>query len=212
HKDIKNLFRERNFETTVVNPGNGAELDMLVRRQVNDGEGQIQGFEIAYQQFFDFLPGAWSGLGTQFNYTYVSQKDLEDADTGSAVSGGCDCNAFRNFTNLPLPGLSEDTYNFALMYQLDGIEARLAYHWRSEYFLTRRDANVFAPIYIEDQGYLDASSWYTINDNIRIGLEGSNILGEMTKTRTQFNQEGVTTAKNFSLTDSRYALSLRATC
>lgn len=211
HKDIKNLFRERNFETTVANPGNGAELDMLVRRQVNDGEGQIQGFEIAYQQFYDFLPGLWSGLGTQFNYTYVSQDDLEDLGSGSAVSIGGDRNAFRNFTNLPLPGLSEETYNFAVMYQLDGIEARLAYNWRSEYLLTRRDANAFAPIFSEDQGYLDASIWYTINDNIRIGLEGSNVLGEMTKTRTQFNQEGMTTAKNFSLTDTRYALSMRAT-
>jgi iron complex outermembrane receptor protein len=211
HKDISNLFRERNYQTTVTNPVNGTTMDMLVRRQVNEGEGTIQGFEIAYQQFYDFLPGFWSGLGTQFNYTYISQDDLEDATLGTSVSVGGDRNAFRNFNNLPLPGLSEKTYNAALMYQYENIEARLAYNWRSEYLLTRRDANSFAPIYSEDQGYLDASIWYTVNDNIRIGIEGSNLLDEMTLTRTQFNQDGITTPKNYSLTDRRYALSLRAT-
>ena len=210
-KDIDNLFRERNELTTVVNPDNNSEMEMLVRRQVNEGEGSIKGFEVAYQQFYDFLPGLWSGFGTQFNYTYVSQDDLEDAEMGSSVSVGGDRNAFRNFNNLPLPGLSEDTYNFALMYQYEVIEARLAYNWRSEYLITRRDANSFAPIFSDDQGYLDASIWYTVNDNIRIGIEGSNLLNEMTLTRTQFNQEGVTTPKNFSLTDRRYALSVRAT-
>ena len=210
-KDIDNLFRERNYQTTVINPDNGTSMDMLVRRQVNEGEGSIKGFEVAYQQFYDFLPGFWSGFGTQFNYTYVSQDDLEDAEMGTSVSVGGDRNAFRNFNNLPLPGLSEDTYNFALMYQYEGIEARFAYNWRSEYLITRRDANSFAPIFSEDQGYLDASIWYTINDNFRIGIEGSNLLDEMTLTRTQFNQEGVTTPKNFSLTDRRYALSVRAT-
>lgn len=211
HKDINNLFRERNYQTTVVNPVSGASMDMLVRRQVNEGEGKIQGFEIAYQQFYDFLPGFWSGLGMQFNYTYVSQDDLEDAELGTSISVGGDRNAFRNFNDLPLPGLSEDTYNLAFMYQYEGIEARLAYNWRSEYLLTRRDANSFAPIYSEDQGYLDASIWYTVNDNIRIGIEGSNLLDEMTLTRTQFNQDGITTPKNYSLTDRRYALSVRAT-
>jgi TonB-dependent receptor len=211
YKDIENLFRERNYETTVTNTSSNTNMDMLVRRYVNEGEGKITGFEIAYQQFYDFLPGAWSGLGMQFNYTYVSQDDLDDENLGESVSIGGDRNAFRNFTGLPLPGLSEDTYNFALMYQYEDIEARIAYNWRSEYLITRRDANSFAPIFSEDQGYLDASIWYTINDNFRVGLEGSNLLDEMTRTNTQFNQAGITTPKNYSLTDRRYALSLRAT-
>jgi outer membrane receptor protein involved in Fe transport len=112
---------------------------------------------------------------------------------------------------LPLPGLSKDTINVVGLYQYGGIEARIAYNWRSGYLVTRRDADGFAPIFAEPEGYMDASIWYTINDNFRIGLEGSNLLNEITKTRTQFNQEGMTTPKNFSLTDRRYAISLRAT-
>lgn len=211
HKNISNIFRERNYLETVTNPSTNTSLDMLVRRQVNEGEGTVQGFEIAYQQFYDFLPGAWSGLGMQLNYTYVDQKDLGDDKTGTNVSIGGDRNTFRNFTNLPLPGLSKDTINAVAMYQYAGIEARIAYNWRSKYLITRRDADAFSPIYDEAQGYMDASLWYSINDNVKVGIEGSNLLNEMTRTLSQVNAEGDTTGKTYSLTDRRYAVSMRIT-
>ncbi len=203
YKNINNLFRERNAEGSI------GGVDYVGRTQVNDGKGTVKGFEIAYQQFYDFLPGAWAGLGSQLNYTYIRPSDLGDA-SGDAISVGGSRNEFRNFTNLPLPGLSKSNANATLIYQHSSIEARLAYTWRSDYLVTRRDSDSFAPIYAEASGYLDASVWYTINDNFRIGLEGSNLLNEMTKTTTQFNQAGVTTPKTFSLTDRRYAVSLRA--
>ncbi|HEY8940985.1 MAG TPA: TonB-dependent receptor [Cellvibrio sp.] len=210
YKDLDNLFRERNYATSVVNPLNGTSVDMTVRQQVNEGSGTISGFEVAYQQFYDFLPGAWSGLGSQINYTYVKPKDLADQSDSTSISVGGDRNLFRNFTGLSLPGLSENTLNFTAMYQYAGIEARLAYNWRSEYLVTRRDADAFAPIFAKAAGYLDASLWYTINDNWRVGVEGSNLLNTMTETTTQFNQAGVTTPKTFSTTDRRYAVSVRA--
>lgn len=210
YKDLNNLFRERNYATRVVNPLNGTPVDMTIRQQVNEGSGTVSGFEIAYQQFYDFLPGAWSGLGSQINYTYVKPKDLADQSDSTSISVGGDRNLFRNFTGLPLPGLSTDSLNLTAMYQYSGIEARLAYNWRSEYLVTRRDSDAFAPIYAKAAGYLDASIWYTLNDNWRIGLEGSNLLDTMTETTTQFNQAGVKTPKTFSTTDRRYALSVRA--
>ena len=37
---------------------NGVTLPVLVRGPANfDGTGKVQGFEIAYQQTYDFLPG-----------------------------------------------------------------------------------------------------------------------------------------------------------
>src|SRR5690606_14151817 len=41
----------------------------------NGEKGKIQGFELGYQQAFDFLPGAWSGLGLNANYTYADSED-----------------------------------------------------------------------------------------------------------------------------------------
>ena len=58
-------------------------------------------------------------------------------------------------------------------------------------------------------GMMDASLYYSINDNWKVGIEGSNLLNTETKTQYQMNQAGVRTdALNFT-TDRRYALSVR---
>jgi outer membrane receptor protein involved in Fe transport len=41
---------------------------------VNGARGHARGIEIAYQQYFDMLPGWLSGFGVQANYTYVDSK------------------------------------------------------------------------------------------------------------------------------------------
>jgi iron complex outermembrane receptor protein len=43
----------------------------LVSRPRNLDRARIRGAELAFQRFFDGLPGAWRGLGVQANYTYV---------------------------------------------------------------------------------------------------------------------------------------------
>ncbi|TQV79442.1 TonB-dependent receptor [Exilibacterium tricleocarpae] len=215
HKKIKDLIRQKNVTETVENPGSGTEMTMSVRLPVNEGEGTIKGFEIAYQQFYTFLPGAWSGLGLQLNYTYIDQNDLNDSrgDLGAPndlSAYGDSRNTFRNFTNLGLPGLSEDTFNTALMYEYNGISARIAYNWRSDYLLARRDANSYSAIHADSYGTMDASLWYTINDSLKVGLEGVNLTADPVKTSTQLNQEGSLTPKSRFVTDKRYAVSLRA--
>lgn len=219
HKEIENLFRERSFRAPVTNENNGATEVVSFTGPANEGSGSIQGFEVSYSQFFDQLPGAWSGLGVQLNYTYIDQEDLNDPagddqkgevrfdSAGNPISD--ERNSFRAFTGLPLPGYSDENYNIVGMYEYEAIAARIAYTWRSDYLVTRRDSNEFAPIYSQDAGYMDASIYYTINDNVKIGLEGSNLLDTITTTEAQFNQEGFRTeALNFK-TDRRYALSLR---
>ena len=120
-------------------------------------------------------------------------------------------NSFRNFTGLSLPGLSEETFNIVGMYEYNDISARIAYNWRSEYLLARRDANSFSAIYADATGFMDASIWYAINENFKVGIEAANLTGEVVSTTTQLNQAGVKTEKSNFLTDTRYAISLRAT-
>ncbi len=214
HKRISNLFREQNFMETVTRP-DGVSRNMSVRMPTNEGTGTIQGFELAYQQMYDFLPGIWSGLGLQLNYTYIDQKDLNDrrgeipTERPDLSPDGDTRNTFRNFTNLGLPGYSDQTYNIVGIYEAHGISARLAYNWRSKYLLARRDADSFSAIYANASGHLDGSIFYDITDNIKIGLEASNLLNTRIETTTQFNQEGLQTPKSYFLTDRRYALVLR---
>ncbi|MTV38061.1 TonB-dependent receptor [Duganella radicis] len=145
------LFNKR-LKDIVVNqtyiqqlPDTAGKLhDFVVTGPVNGAKGHARGFELAYQQYFDKLPGAWSGLGLQANFTFVdSKRDLykpvyqkycsggNTADNVNLNLNGCDTDG-TTFGNLPLENLSRQTYNLALLYDKGPISARLAYNWRSK--------------------------------------------------------------------------------
>lgn len=218
HKELDNIIRNRGFDLDIQHRGTTHTL--AAYGPANTGSGTIRGAELSYSQFYDMLPGAWSGLGLQFNYTYIDQNGLEDPNGAVGPSTRFNSssqpivderNTFRVFSGLPLQGYSDQNLNLVGMYEYNDISFRLAYTWRSEYLLTLRESEDFAPVYAKAAGMMDASLYYTINENWKVGVEGSNLLNTETKTVYQMNQAGVKTdALNFT-TDRRYALSLRAT-
>jgi TonB-dependent receptor len=155
----------------------------------NGGDGKVKGFELAYQQFYDFLPGIFSGLGLQANYTYVDQSSIPNsaADINRA-SGQQD---FADaFVPDDLENLSEHTFNIVGLYESDKVEARIAYNWRSDFLLTTLDVISRLPIYNESTGQVDASFKYQFTDNFQLGVQGVNLLSEVTETTSQINPEG----------------------
>jgi TonB-dependent receptor len=115
---------------------------------VNGASGDIKGFEVDYQQYYDFLPWILHGFGTQANFTYIDDHQTLDnpvngtycdGTTGAASNlslnlNGCDTNG-TTFGNLPLVDLSKYAYNLALLYDRGPVSARLAYSWRSKYLM-----------------------------------------------------------------------------
>lgn len=218
HKKLSNIIRNKQFSTEVE--VEGTSFPVSAYGPDNTGSGTIRGAELSYTQFYDMLPGLWSGLGLQFNYTYIDQDGLEDPNTnptrtlkfnGDGVPVVDNRNTFRLFTNLPLQGYSDQNLNIVGMYQKDDISFRLAYTWRSEYLLTLRESEEFVPAYSKDQGMMDASFFYNINENVKVGLQVNNVLGTDTKTQYQQNQQGTLTDAFTFTTDRRYALTVRAT-
>ncbi|PUA27996.1 MAG: TonB-dependent receptor [Cellvibrio sp. 79] len=219
NKELDNIIRNKASEFTFVSDGNTHKV--AAYGPENTGSGTIRGIEFSYSQFYDMLPGAWSGLGLQFNYTYIDQNGLEDPNAmapGSFGFGGTDGaaiadnrNTFRVFTGLPLQGYSDENLNIVGMYEYKDVSFRLAYTWRSEYLLTLRESEEFVPAFAEASGMVDASLYYTINDSWKVGIEGSNLLNTETKTQYQLNQAGDRTDALSFTTDRRYALSVRAT-
>lgn len=132
-----------------------------VSRPVNTTQGKVKGVEVGYQQFYDALPGAWSGLGLQANYTYVDGKTLL-AGTGE----------------LPLQNLSRHSVNLIGMYEKGKVSARLAYNWRDRYFsgLTSVVGVGSLPSYVAAYGWLDASLRWRWNDRVTFAIEGTNLL------------------------------------
>ncbi|GAA0368610.1 hypothetical protein GCM10009092_36110 [Bowmanella denitrificans] len=218
HKKLSNIIRNRQFSTEI--DVDGTSYPVSAYGPDNTGSGTIRGAELSYSQFYDMLPGIWSGLGLQFNYTYIDQDGLEDPNTnptqaiqfnGAGVPISDNRNTFRQFTGLPLQGYSDQNLNIVGMYEKDDIAFRLAYTWRSEYLLTLRESEEFVPAYSKAQGMMDASLFYTINENVKVGLQVSNVLGTDTETQYQQNQAGKLTDAFTFTTDRRYALTVRAT-
>lgn len=206
YKDVSNYFI--NDVTLREFTNNGSTQVVQVRGASNGEEGKIQGFEVAYQQFFDFLPEGFNGLGMQFNYTYVDEEGSPNSNLEPDKAPD-EQRALPVFDNLPLEGLSKHNMNFTALYEKYGFVGRLAYNWRSDYLLTTRDVITTLPIYSEKAGYLDASLFYDVTDNIQIGVQASNITDTASVTRMQINQAGDTRTRGVFVNDSRYSFIVR---
>jgi TonB-dependent receptor len=180
----------------------GVTTSVLVNGPVNSDGGTLTGYELSYQQVYDFLPGLMSGLGTQFTYTYVDAGSFSNATLGpeqSPFAGG-----------LPLAGVSEHTANAVVFYEKGPFAARLAYNWRSEFLQTPRDVIFpFSPIYGESTGQLDGSVFYTVNDRLKIGLQGVNLLDEVTQTTQVIDFAGTRSTRSAFRNDRRYTVMAR---
>jgi len=210
YKELENvLTNEVTAEPTTYG---GETYDVRRALPVNSDEtGKVKGFELAYQQFYDQLPGWLSGFGIQANYTYIDSKGVTQSVLGSGGSTGVAENEANVDTSLlPLQGLSEDNVNFALIYEKGPVSARAAYNWRSEYLLTTRDViTPFAPIMQEATGQLDASFFYSINDHVKVGLQGVNLTNEVTKTSQVLNDDLIQAGRSWFMNDRRFSLGVR---
>ncbi|WP_440846515.1 TonB-dependent receptor [Sphingomonas sp. 22176] len=165
---------------------------------LNTGAGKIKGFEAAYQQFFDFLPGPLSGLGIQANYTFV------DSDvTNPFASAGSDIP-----TRVPLEKLSKHSYNLVGLYEKGPIQARVAWSWRGKYLDTTQGsgANGLAQ-YQKPYASLDGSISYNLNQHIAVSVDAVNLLNRMNVTYIGTPSQPL----QYTLNDRRFGFSLRAT-
>ncbi|MDB5471621.1 MAG: TonB-dependent receptor [Caulobacter sp.] len=172
---------------------NGVTRTVEVTGPFNGEGAKLQGFEVAYQRFFDFLPGLWSGLGVQANYTYVDNQGITNANlknaSGSASGGTPQPGTLGTSLRVDgLEGLSEQSYNLIGLYEKGPLSVRVAYNWRSQYLVTAVDCCVYLPMWAEDSGYLDASVRYRVTDNIELSLQGSNLLNTETVLKQQTDQ------------------------
>ncbi len=210
YKDIYNFITNGSENVNFTN--NGVTRVVQVIQPYNAGHGKIKGFEVAYQQYYDFLPGLLKGFGVQANFTYVDSKG-----TRNAASNPYDATQVGNIRNngeeLPLEGLSKKSYNLAALYDLGKVSARLAYNWRERYLLTTTAANINIPAWYDDYGQLDGSVFYTINDKLKVGFQAVNLTNTKTKILVSYpgRQEEGLTKHNWVVADRRYSVVLRGT-
>lgn len=209
YKDLTGYFVNGNRFEEFTN--NGVTKTVQLQGATNGGEGSIQGFELAYQQFYDMLPAPFDGLGIQFNYTYIDENGAPNSGLKSDFPVGDGVGNFiPQFDNLPLEGVSKDNVNFVAMYEKYGWTGRIAYSWRSDYLLTSSDVRSQRPTFNAAAGYLDASLFYDFNEHFKIGIQGTNLADTINKTEIMLDQQGTRAVKGNFMYDRNISLVFRA--
>lgn len=144
NKNLKDIIVNQAYNYTVTD-ANGKPATFVLNGPVNGAKGYARGAEIAYQQYFDWVPSWLQGIGLQANYTFVDSKvtRYNAVYTGYCSPGagqdnlnlyinGCDTDG-RSFGDMPLDNLSRNTFNVALLFDRGPISARIAYNWRGKY-------------------------------------------------------------------------------
>ena len=207
HKEFQNYIQFGRFFTDITN--NGVTRTVRVSGPANGKGAKIQGFEVAYNRFFDFLPKPFDGLGMQANYTYVKNKGIPNSNLQSQFP----VNPGVNLTLDPgtLEGLSKHSFNLVGLFEKGPFGARLAYNWRSKYLITVADCCVGLPVWQKAAGYLDGSVRYSVNKNIELSVEGSNLLNTQTVTLQQLADEGSPEGKKILMQNSWFRQDRRFT-
>jgi len=163
----------------------------------NITKGYVQGFEIAGQKFFDFLPGPLSGLGIAANFTRA------DSDAGTLASGNI---GSQTLFKVPLINLSRNSYNLIALYDKYGLNVRVAYNWRDKFLDSISETGAATlPIYFKAYGSLDASIGYQINRNFSVTIDGQNLTDSVNKSY----QGDPRLLRNYQINDRRVSLRLQ---
>lgn len=208
YKDVTGFFYQSVVSLPVSN--NGVTFPLLTRGPANyNGHGKIKGVEVAYQQTFDFLPGFLSGLGVNANYSYIMSSGLPNSflNTGSPPSVAATTVPGR----LPLEGLSKHNANVTIFFEKGPISLRAAYNYRSKYLLTAADVIFpYTSIFQDASGQLDASAFFSVTKNIKLGVQGVNLTNSVTKTLQAYTSDpNLLAPRSYFVNDRRFSFILR---
>ncbi len=225
YKRLTNSLSYNNFGREFTNNGATETAEILGPINEKDG-GRLAGLEAAYQDFFDFLPGAWSGLGLQVNYTHVAQhgirnSNLIDATSGGgvgAIGAGVPAVTGVVIDSHRLAGVSTNSFNVVGLYERGPLGLRIAYNWRSRYLTQNLDCCIGLPVFQQAAGFLDGSIRYSVGSHLELSLDVTNLLNTRTVYQQQIFGDTAATAgaaavfrdAGWSRVDRRYQFGIRA--
>lgn len=162
-----------------------ADLPFDVRQFRSAPGGDIKGYELIYQQDLSFLPGVFSNLGVQANYTHIESELDYVIDPGTPDGA-------RPQIVQPGPwlGASPNSYNVTVYYETDKWSARVSGAFRDGYVTQYPVASgscdpgicdsplVNDFVGSEDTLNVDASMSYELNEVITLSLEALNLTNQ----------------------------------
>lgn len=146
----------------------------------SDETSVIFGIETTLAHAFTYLPGIWSGLGFNASYNYAdSNFEIEDSLFGEAVTVDEDGNVTETLGGFVPPanlgGLSRHTANGRVYWKVGKATITGIGKYRSSFFQPFVD-NGADLRFIDGAFVADARLSYNINSNLKLSIEGTNIL------------------------------------
>lgn len=142
--------------------------DFTILNFVNTRGGPLSGLELNYQQPFRALPGAWSGLGVLFSYTYITSNIRYQADRPSGTA-----TLDADFTNV-----SRHAYNATLYYEKEPVKARIAANYRDRYLTVVPGPWTSDAAGTDAATYWDCALSYGLTPRLTLTFEGLNLTRE----------------------------------
>lgn len=156
HMDLNNYVGFGTYQTQLLNIRTGRFETYTISAPTNS-KGRVSGVELSWQQ-----PIA-NVFGVIANYTYADSEEKRSCPASTNPYATC---------TTDLVGASKNTYNIIAYYEDKGFGARLAYNYRSSFFV---GLDRSSPQYQDDTGVLSASVSYTLNPNIAFTFEANNL-------------------------------------
>lgn len=124
------------------------DCPFTINQRVNGGGGEIKGVELSATK------PIWGGFGVQGNYTYTDAK----ADSGD-----------------PLQGTSKNQFNLTGFFENARLGARLAYTYRSDFFVT---FDRTTPLNQKAMESLDASVSFNLTEMVALTFDAVNLTND----------------------------------
>jgi len=187
YKDIENIvgnLTDKNYDFEA----NGFELPTIPDDKLEDDSGNVlvwengdyshaennadagymRGVEIGYTQTFSFLPGYWSGLGANINFSYTDSE----IEKPSSVPG-------EDGAPGPIEGLSPRVLSATLFYDWDEkFSARLSGRYRSAYLSRQIAIGSDQSAYFQEETIISAQVSYNFTENLQAVISADNITDE----------------------------------
>ena len=134
----------------------------------NADAGYMRGVEIGYTQTFSFLPGYFSGLGANVNFSYTeSEIEVESQVPGEEGAPS------------PIEGLSPRVLSATLFYDWDDkFSARINGRYRSAYLSRQIAIGSDQSAYFQEETIISAQMSYNFTENLQGVISADNITDE----------------------------------
>jgi iron complex outermembrane recepter protein len=190
----------------VIIPGTGLNTDRFrVSQPFNASDGVLEGIELGFVHFPDYLPNFLQGFGVQGSITKLdSSQNIPATDNVGNIVGQDESEFFA---------VSDFSYNITLAYDRAGLGARLSYVRRDD-FLNNNEQPLFAnPIGVwrEPEKSLDFQLNYDFNENFAVSFDAVNLTEEIQRSYYAFADAGGPEMFNFgnTLISRSFALGVR---